>query len=417
MTVKEVIVKARGSLKSQGYRNHWVWNVNRTFKKFLAYCIDAEQTEFTEELSKEFFRATFKEMEDKNAHCEEVWSAQRAIQMLKEVNDTGGVIKKNYAPRYELSPVYASLITDYTGECYKTQHLAVSTAGAKFSVARGFVIFLENRGIMDISAITIEEIDLYLLDITNRQCPESIYANMGRLKSFIKYLVGKALLSSAILLRWPKVKPPVKNMNLVEVFTPEELKLLLDSIDRANSCGKRLYAMMLLSLSTGMRGGEVCNIEFEDINWRESSLVIRHEKSGKRSVVNLQPAAGNAIVDYVTNGRPKSDMPFTFLQAGKASSNSKKMENINYSKQLSRQIELCGLKIDKLQPTGSHALRHAFASMLLKNNTELPIISEILGHSNTTTTSGYTKIDVEHLRECALDVTSLLEKKEDGYDW
>ncbi len=417
MTVNQTIAKTRSSLKRQGYRKHWIWNVNRTFKKFSSYCADVEQAEFSEEISNEFYRVTFGEMEEKNAHCEEAWSARRAIQMLKEVNDTGEVIKKNYAQLAELSPVYSSLLTDYAQDLKTRQHLATCTADTKVSVARDFMKFLENREIMDISTITIEEIELYLLDITTRQASASIYANMGRLKSFIKHLVDTSLLSSKIYLGWPNVKPPAKNMNWVEVFTPQELKLLLDSIDRANPGGKRLYAMLLLSLTTGMRGGEVCNIEFDDINWRESSLLIRHEKSGKKTMVKLQPAAGNAIVDYVANGRPKSEMPLIFLQVGQTCSSSKRMENANYSKQLLRQIELCGLKVDKHQSTGSHALRHAFASMLLENNTELPIISEVLGHSSTATTSGYTKIDVEHLRECALDITNILEKKEEEYEW
>ncbi|MCK9192119.1 MAG: tyrosine-type recombinase/integrase [Sphaerochaetaceae bacterium] len=417
MTVKELIVKTRCSLKNQGYQKHRIWDVNRTFKKFLDYCKDAEHTEFNEELIKDFYKNTFQVKEDKNSHCEEIWSAQRAIQMLKEVISTGNVIKKNYTFMNQLSTYYTSILDDYTEDCYTVQHLASVTVVAKCSAIKDFMITLENHKITDISKITIEEIEGYLLDITHRQAPSSIYANMGRLKGFIKYLVEKAIILPVILLKWPKIKPPAKNANLIEIFTPEVLKVLLASIDRANSCGKRLYAMTLLSLTTGMRGGEVCNIEFEDIDWRESSLMFTHEKSGKKSISKIQPAAGNAIVDYIVKGRPKSDKPFIFLQKDNSSSNFKKMENSNYSKQLSRQIELCGLKIDKLQSTGSHALRHAFASMLLRENTELPVISEILGHSNTSTTAGYTKIDIDHLRECALDITYLLDKKEDDYDW
>jgi site-specific recombinase XerD len=417
MNVKELIIKTRYSLKSQGYHKQRIWDVNRTFKKLLAYCKDAEQTEFNEELTKDFYKNTYQEMEDRNAHCEEILSAQRAIQMLKEVISTDNVIKRNYNSINQLSTYYTSILDGYIEDCYTVQHLASVTVVAKYSAIKDFMIFLENHKIQDISKITIMEIEGYLLGITHRQAPSSIYANMGRLKCFIKYLVKRSIISPVILLKWPRVKTPVKNANMIEIFTPEVLKVLLASIDRANPCGKRLYAMTLLSLTTGMRGGEVCNIEFEDIDWRESSLLITHEKSGKKSIMKIQPAAGNAIVDYLVKGRPKSDKPFIFLQKDYSSSNFKKMETTTYSKQLSRQIELCGLKVDKLQSTGSHALRHAFASMLLKENTELPVISKILGHSNTSTTAGYTKIDIEHLRECALDVTYLLDKEEIGYDW
>ena len=53
---------------------------------------------------------------------------------------------------------------------------------------------------------------------------------------------------------------------------------------------------------------------------------------------------------------------------------------------------------------GPHSLRHSLASSLLESNTPLPVISEILGHVDTNTTSVYLKIDITRLRQCALEV-------------
>ncbi|NCD07295.1 MAG: hypothetical protein EOL97_14375 [Spirochaetia bacterium] len=417
MNVKELIIKTRISLKKQGYHKGRIWDVNRTFKKLLAYCTDPEQTEFNEELIKNFYKTNYQEIEDRNPHCEEILSSQRAIQLLKEFLLTGSVIKKNYNSNNQLSTYYSSILDEYIENCHTIQLLASVTVTAKYSAIKNFMECLENKQIHDISKITINEIEDYLLYISHRQAPSSIYTNMGRVKNFIKYLIKMERISPIILLNWPRVKTPIKNANLIEIFTPEILKVILSSIDRANPCGKRLYAMVLLSITTGMRSGEICNMEFEDIDWRESSLVITHEKSKKKSIIKIQPSVGNAIIDYIANGRPKSNKPFIFLQKENSSSNFIKMKTSTYTKHLSRQIELCGIKIDKYQSTGCHALRHSFATMLLKENIELPIISKILGHSNTTTTAMYTKIDIEHLRECALDVTSMINKEEAGYEW
>lgn len=54
--------------------------------------------------------------------------------------------------------------------------------------------------------------------------------------------------------------------------------------------------------------------------------------------------------------------------------------------------------------TGSHILRHSLASNLLKANEQLPVILEILGHKSTESTKSYLKVDLDRLRQCALDV-------------
>jgi site-specific recombinase XerD len=57
---------------------------------------------------------------------------------------------------------------------------------------------------------------------------------------------------------------------------------------------------------------------------------------------------------------------------------------------------------------GMHSLRHTLASTLLEHNTPLAVISDILGHSDTDTTAAYLKVDVNRLRECALNLEEVL---------
>ena len=53
---------------------------------------------------------------------------------------------------------------------------------------------------------------------------------------------------------------------------------------------------------------------------------------------------------------------------------------------------------------GPHAMRHSLASRFLENQVSLPVISEALGHQSITNTMPYLRIDVESLRQCALNV-------------
>ena len=56
---------------------------------------------------------------------------------------------------------------------------------------------------------------------------------------------------------------------------------------------------------------------------------------------------------------------------------------------------------------GPHALRHSLATVLLEQNTPLPVITGILGHKNPETTKIYLAIDLTSLRKCALIVPAI----------
>jgi integrase/recombinase XerD len=58
---------------------------------------------------------------------------------------------------------------------------------------------------------------------------------------------------------------------------------------------------------------------------------------------------------------------------------------------------------------GMHSLRHTLASRLLEENTPLSVISDILGHVSSDTTAVYLKVDVDKLRECALNPGAVFE--------
>ena len=51
-----------------------------------------------------------------------------------------------------------------------------------------------------------------------------------------------------------------------------------------------------------------------------------------------------------------------------------------------------------------HAMRHSLAGQLLQNDTPLPVISEVLGHTSSQATMNYLRIDIEKLIQCSLFV-------------
>ena len=122
------------------------------------------------------------------------------------------------------------------------------------------------------------------------------------------------------------------------------------------------------------------------------------QKTQKVNTLPLLPVIGEAIIDYLKNGRLDSDCDNVFIRHihpyGEFQSSTSLSEN------LKRYMKCAGMTVKKRKT--AHSLRHTLASSLLYDGTPLMTISNILGHNSPKTTSVYTKVDLPALRKCAL---------------
>ena len=66
-----------------------------------------------------------------------------------------------------------------------------------------------------------------------------------------------------------------------------------------------------------------------------------------------------------------------------------------------------GITMPDERHSGIHTFRHSFATNMLKKETSLQDISQILGHSDINVTETYLRVDIEQLRLCSLDLEVL----------
>ena len=143
-------------------------------------------------------------------------------------------------------------------------------------------------------------------------------------------------------------------------------------------------------------------MQFEDILWDKNLIHLEQYKTGKPVTIPLLPETGNAIIDYLKNDRPKSELRNIFLRLTPPylALTTHQVRNI-----VTEYIQKAGVdRMDPYRKKGPHALRHSLAGRLLEKNTPLPIISSILGHASSESTAFYLGIDYTSLEQCALDV-------------
>ena len=159
--------------------------------------------------------------------------------------------------------------------------------------------------------------------------------------------------------------------------------------------------MILIAARLGLRAQDICDLSFNNLKWEANTIELMQEKTEQPLVLPLLEDVGLAIIDYLKYARP--DYEFTNAIFLRLTPPVGKLQAPTLHSIVTQHMRAAGIKVQDGKKHGPHALRHSLASALLEQNTPLPIISEVLGHINTSSTAAYLKIDVNQLRTCSLE--------------
>lgn len=191
-----------------------------------------------------------------------------------------------------------------------------------------------------------------------------------------------------------------KGNSLPSVYYSDEIQKIESSVKRDSSVGKRDYAILLLADRLGLRRGDIVNLTMSNIDWEKCTISFYQQKTGKRNELPLLEDVGQAILDYYLNGRPKTDIENIFVTAN---SPVNVLSAGTVSDIVGNVIRASGVVIGNRRHS-THSMRHSLATKLMENNTEISIISGVLGHESEEPTMYYLGVSIKLLRECSHDV-------------
>jgi site-specific recombinase XerD len=217
----------------------------------------------------------------------------------------------------------------------------------------------------------------------------------GVLRVFLRYAHREGVLRRDLsgTVEWPQA---YRLATIPRSISWADVERVLAGVDRRTPCGKRDYAILLLLVVYGLRGREVAALTLDDIDWRRERLAVPERKAGHSTAFPLSPPVGQAIVDYLRNGRPDTTDRHVFFRAvaprrplGAAAVSA------------CARSYLLKAGIDVPRP-GSHTLRHTCVQRLVDAEFSLKEIGDFVGHRSAASTEIYAKVAVEPLREVAL---------------
>lgn len=230
--------------------------------------------------------------------------------------------------------------------------------------------------------------------------PKSVTHRIGEMKQFFQYCFDHSLSKENISFLIPDVSIPHET-KIPASWSAEEVKQLLDSIDRSGPSGKRDYAILLIACRLGLRSVDLVNLELSDFNWEGRSITIRQKKTRNTITLPLLNDIGWAVIDYIKNGRPETDDKKLFISLNAPYSGFTKGGSLD--RIFVKRAHEAGLNLKRFEKCGMHSLRHTLGSVMLEKGTPLPAISQILGHCSVKSTETYLRINLDGLNECPID--------------
>lgn len=324
----------------------------------------------------------------------------RVVHMLEDYNLHKVLTRRYYASKnpLTLNENYSLLFNEYAGSL-ELSELSTSTINHYKRIATVFMDYLTQSKILSMNQITLNTCNSYLKTLAGYSF-KTIEQNVCGVRHFLRFLhsSGRLTVDYAEKIHMPAVS---KNAKIPSAWQIDELKAMLTAIDRSSPIGKRDYAMIILACVLGLRIGDIKNLCFSNFNWEDKKLAIIQHKTQKPLTLPLPDAVGWAVIDYIKNGRPnyyESDIIFLkhmppFDPIG---------DENHMQQQITRYMRKAGIDQRSKKHSGFHSLRHSAGSMLLEMETPLPVITDILGHSDSNATSIYLKIDLQKLVECTL---------------
>jgi integrase len=325
----------------------------------------------------------------------------RAFQCLVDW-DLHGCITLKRPGKLKAQAVPAQFKTGYDSFIALCNGSGYSARGtySRLNRIKRMLIFFDTHGVHDFKAVNAMDIHAFFktqIELDSR----TVATMLTSARVFLRHLFREGLLAEDLTEKLPAVKAN-RGYRLPKLWNQNDILAILASIDRGNPVGKRDYAILLLITRYGMRSSDVKSIELSDFHWNDGYISIVQSKTRTPLRLPLLKDVGWALIDYLKNGRPPSDLPQVFLTCTipirAFGQNSGALNAI-----LAKRIRAAGVSVPRDVTQGLHSLRHTLASLMLANNVDLPVISSVLGHGTSQATSVYLHTDLTRLAECALD--------------
>ena len=232
-----------------------------------------------------------------------------------------------------------------------------------------------------IKKITTEEIRSYLSNYKEMStCGSTTIDNIRRvLSSFFSWLEDEDYIIKSPIRRIHRIKTPT---TVKEVLTDENLEKLRDECENI-----RDLSLIELLISTGMRVGELVNLNISNLNFEDRSCIVLG-KGNKEREVYFDAKTKLHLKEYISKRNDTNDALFVSLREPH------QRLSISGIELIVRNLGV-NTNINKVHP---HKFRRTLATMAIDKGMPVEQVQKLLGHVKIETTMHYAMVNQSNVK-------------------
>jgi integrase/recombinase XerD len=207
----------------------------------------------------------------------------------------------------------------------------------------------------------------------------SINTRLRAVRSFFNFLKREKMIASNPVAELKLIKA---KKEVVETLTREQVRDILNVVNRASFTGLRDYTILLLLLETGIRARELTEISVKDIRWEDGQIRI-NGKGYKERLVPIQSTMRLQLKKYIAI---RGDVPneALFVTIDNTPITIRQLQN-----RISKYGRMANIKNVRCSP---HTFRHTFAKMSVQNGADVFSLQKVLGHTSLEMVRNYVNL-------------------------
>ncbi|MFC9691560.1 tyrosine recombinase XerC [Kribbella sp. NPDC056951] len=310
---------------------------------------------------------------------------------------TPGEVSANPSPTPESTALpegFTVLLTDYERHLTAERDLSKHSVRAYLGDIADLLDHLIRLGHNDLSGLDIRGLRSWLAkqqSLGKSRSTMSRRATAARVFTAWANRTGRIATDPGALLASPR-----PHKSLPGVLNLTDTRAVLDAAavaaDDGSPVGLRDLAIMELLYATGIRVGELCSLDIDDIDTSRRVVRVFGKGRKERSVPYGVPAAA-ALDRWLVEARPQlarsGSGPAVFLGARGGRIDQRAVRRLVHER-------IAVVEAPDLSP---HGLRHTAATHLLEGGADLRSVQELLGHASLATTQIYTHVSTDRLRK------------------
>jgi integrase/recombinase XerC len=289
----------------------------------------------------------------------------------------------------------AAVLAEYERHLVSERDLTPHTVRAYAADIAGMLEHAARLGHTDMSTLDLRTLRSWL---ANQQTRGLARTTMARRATAVRVFTawakrtGRTETDPGALLGSPKA-----HRTLPAALRRDEARELLEAAatraDDGSAVGLRDVAILELLYATGIRVGELCGLDVDDVD-RERRVVRVFGKGRKERTVPYGRPAERAVATWLESGRPR----LAVSESGAALFLGVRGRRID-QRAVRSMVHARLADVPGAPDLGPHGLRHTAATHLLEGGADLRTVQELLGHASLATTQIYTHVTTDRLRQ------------------